>query len=144
MGVKLGKPNIIIFYGLLLLVCAAVSCGRDEAYSSEDRLWEYACENPFGFTVNVIDWTIPSEGISVAYLETQDSHGREGLRKSLGHALSHDGYVGGWLSDDGSYYFDSVKLFPEDMLEQAKEFGRQNLQIAIYILSKDSTVYLDY
>lgn len=44
---------------------------------------------------------------------------------------------GGWLdTDNGSYYFDSVRIFPEDSLEYAIQFGRENGQIAVFVLSK--------
>lgn len=57
------------------------------------------------------------------------SHSRESLTFVVEHALNHDGYVGGWLdSESGLYYFDSTKIFPEDQLEEALEFARENGQ----------------
>lgn len=38
--------------------------------------------------------------------------------------------------NNGSYYFDSVRIFHEDSLEYAIQFGRDNGQIAVFILSK--------
>ena len=45
--------------------------------------------------------TEPTEGIAVSYAEIQDSHSRDQLNKVVSHALSHDGYVGGWLPVEG-------------------------------------------
>ncbi len=60
------------------------------------------------------------------------------------HALSHDGYVGGWLDhSSGFYYFDSLQLFPEDSVEAAMDFARLNGQKAIYILSSKKEIRLD-
>ena len=53
------------------------------------------------------------------------------------HAKANGNHVGGWLdTDNGSYYFDSVRIFPEDSLEYAIQFGRENGQIAVFVLSK--------
>jgi fructokinase len=66
----------------------------------------------------------------VAYLETQDSFGTEGLKRCIKHAIGHDGYIGGWLNEDnGKFYFDSVKIFPVSQQKEAIEFGRANKQI---------------
>jgi hypothetical protein len=52
------------------------------------------------------------------------------------HALQHDGYVGGWLnSDDHLYYFESTRIFPEDQLEEALKFGKENGQHVVFVLS---------
>jgi ABC-type amino acid transport substrate-binding protein len=54
----------------------------------------------------------------------------------VSHALQHDGYVGGWYnSEDGFYYFDSTKLFPENDLKGAIQFGKDNGQSSVFILS---------
>ena len=85
----------------------------------------------------------PTEGISVSYIQTQDAHSREQLTEVVRHALSHEGYVGGWLcTDDSLYYFDSDRLFPEDSIEAAKRFGLENGQQAIYVLSTDTEIRL--
>ena len=64
--------------------------------------------------------TEPTEGIAVSYAATQNGHSRDQLDKVIGHALQHEGYVGGWYnSEDGLYYFDSTKLFPEKLRERA-------------------------
>lgn len=95
---------------------------------------EIARKNPDGFTVDLTTLKKVTKGISVAYIETQDSFGEQGLRRVLNHALEHEKKVGGWLNeDDDSFYFDSIRIFTD--LEEAKQFGRENKQIAIFDLT---------
>ena len=43
----------------------------------------------------------------------------------------HENKVGGWLNEENNqFYFDSIKIFTN--LEEAKQFGRENKQIAIF------------
>ena len=71
--------------------------------------------------------------------------GRDQLDFVVEHSLQHDGYVGGWLNtENGLYYFDSAKLFPEDQLEEALLFGKENGQTSVYILSTGTDVYINY
>lgn len=80
--------------------------------------------------------TEPTEGIAVSYAATQNSHSRDQLDKVVSHALQHEGYVGGWYnSEDGLYYFDSTKLFLENDLKGALQFGKENGQLSVFILS---------
>jgi fructokinase len=91
-------------------------------------------ENPLGFTVDLTTLKKVTGGISAAYLETQDSFGDEGLKRVLKHALDNEKTVGGWLNDeDGSFYYDAIRIFTDP--EEAKHFGRENNQIAIFDLS---------
>lgn len=91
--------------------------------------------NPTGFTVDLTTLKKVTKGISVAYLETQDSFGEEGLERVLNHALVHEKKVGGWLNEENEqFYFDSVRIFTN--LEEAKKFGRENKQIAIFDIKK--------
>ena len=123
---------------LLAAAWLLVSCG-----TVADRVWAIGQKNPDGFTVDIRTMKQPTEGVSVAYAETQNCHSKEDLEKVIGHSLSHDGYVGGWLeSSTGLYYFDSVRLFPEDSLSAAIDFGRQNGQEAIYVLSTGEEISL--
>lgn len=95
---------------------------------------EIAKANPEGFTVDLTTLKKVTKGISVAYIETQDSFGEEGLRRVLSHALSHEKKVGGWLNEENEqFYFDSIRIFTN--LEEAKRFGRENKQIAIFDLT---------
>ena len=135
----------------LTLVCLAVlSCGTlrhdslapDEA-SLADSLWAYSLAHPEGFTLHLATWIQPQEGIVVAYDATQHCHDRKGLDFVICHAKSHEGYVGGWFeSTDSLYYFDSVRVFPEDSLSAAIIFGKENHQLAIYRLSSDEEIPL--
>ena len=95
---------------------------------------EIAKSNPDGFTVELTTLKKVTKGITVAYLETQDSFDDEGLKKVLLHAKQHDKVVGGWLNEEnGKFYFDSIKVFTD--LQKAIEFGRENKQIAIFDLT---------
>ena len=97
----------------------------------KESIKEMANQNPLGFTVDLTTLKKVTGGISVAYLETQNCFGDEGLEKVLQHAMAHDKKVGGWLDEDsGSFYFDSVRSFTN--LDAAIQFGRENKQIAIF------------
>lgn len=139
-----------------ILTIAAIAlgfqcCGDDSSSSSSEisnselieKIWDFSKENPDGFTINICDWSIPNKGIAVSYAATQNSFDKKALENVVEHSLAHDCYVGGWLNpDDSHYYYDSVKLFAEDSLDAAISFGKNNDQTSIYILSKDSSVYL--
>lgn len=91
--------------------------------------------NPDGFTVDLTTLKKITKGISVAYLETQNSFGEEGLKRVLNHALMHEKKVGGWFNEENKmFYFDSIRIFTN--LEKAKLFGRENNQIAIFDISQ--------
>ena len=131
---------------LLLLLSVLFSCGTPLQLSRAslvDAIWTFSQTHPDGFTLDVRKMTEPREGISVAYWATQDSHGRQALEAVVSHATTHDGFVGGWLDpSDSLYYFDSVRLFPEDSLEAAVNFGKANFQKAIYMLSTGEVIIL--
>lgn len=96
-----------------------------------EAILKIAEANPDGFTVDLTTLKKVTKGISVAYIDTQDSFGEEGLKRVLNHALMHEKKVGGWLNEENqAFYFDSVKIFTD--LEKAKQFGRENKQIAIF------------
>jgi hypothetical protein len=87
--------------------------------------------NPEGFTVDLTTFKKVTGGISVAYLETQNCFGDEGLKRVLEHAIMHENKVGGWFDDEScSFYYNSVRIFTN--LDEAKKFGRENKQIAIF------------
>ncbi len=101
-----------------------------------DSVWEYAKNNPYGFTLNIETMKPVKFGICVAFKETQDSFGKATLENVIQHALKNDKTVGGWLNDeDGNYYFDSIKVFKNSDLKQAIDFGLENDQIAIFDLT---------
>ena len=125
---------------LAFLCAAALSCGTARL---ADRVWSYRETHPEGFTLEINTWKEPREGISVAYESTQNHHDRADLRRVVRHARSHSGYVGGWRNaEDSLYYFDSVRLFPEDSLEAAISFGKANHQDAVYRLSTGQEIRL--
>ena len=96
----------------VLCLLLFLSCHHDgEQIKLEEAVnycWEYAQHHPNGFTLDISDYSVPKEGIVVAYMETQDSFGKEGLRVAVHHSLAHNQIVGGWYNDDnGKYYFDT-------------------------------------
>jgi hypothetical protein len=96
-------------------------------------VWEYAKNNPDGFTINIETLETVKRGVAVAYLETQNSFGFEDLKKVVEHSLKHEKVVGGWLNtENNQYYFDSVRIFKNSELNEAIEFAKQNKQIAIF------------
>lgn len=97
-------------------------------------------QNPDGFTLDLRTMQYVPDGYAVAYEETQDSFGLEGLEKVIKHAQSHDNYVGGWRADNG-YYFDSIMIV--DDLEEAMRLGRENHQIAICKLKGGIVIKVD-
>ena len=89
--------------------------------------------NKEGFTIELEYLTHVTTGIVVAYKETQNSFGDEGLIKCVNHALYNDNIVGGWFNEaDNQFYFDSCRTF--ENLTEAIEFGRLNGQTAIFDL----------
>ena len=93
-----------------------------------------AKQNPDGFTVDITTLQKVKKGISVAYLDTQDSFGDEGLKIVLEHAEKHENKVGGWLNEeDGYFYYDSVNIYLDR--NEAIQAGRENKQIAIFDLT---------
>ncbi len=138
-----------------LAICGATSiaaCSADKddqteqslADSIADKVWAFSQSHPDGFTLDIRTMTEPSEGIAVSYAATQGCHSREQLGKVVSHALQNDGYVGGWYnSEDGLYYFDSTKLFPESELGNAIRFGRENGQHSMFVLSSYTDIPLN-
>jgi fructokinase len=97
--------------------------------------------NPLGFTVDLTTLKRLTDGISVAYLETQNSFGDEGLKRVLKHALGNEKKVGGWFNQENNcFYYDSIRIFTD--LEAAKRFGRENNQIAIFDLKNVKLIWL--
>ena len=143
-------------YFLWLFLLALVACGPTRQVTRPtwtttvttttlaDSVWVFSQTYPDGFTLSINTWEQPKEGITVAYSATQDRHDRADLDFVVSHARAHDGYIGGWLDTaTGRFYYDSVRLFPEDELEQAVKFGRENGQIAIFILSSSTEIRLE-
>lgn len=132
----------------LTLVVASLSCSQSDTPDTTDEIvdycWLYAQNHPDGFTLRLTDMTTPAEGIVASYAATQNSFGKDGLRRAVVHALSHDKVVGGWLNTDNRlYYFDSDTIFEESALSEAIEWARKNNQQSIYILSTQKIVEVD-
>lgn len=92
-----------------------------------------ASENPFGFTIN-LDLQFLTDGFVVAYKETQNCFGIDGLKKVVEFSMINECAIGGWLDEETNlYYFDSCMiLFDEEL---ALEFAKQNEQIAFFDLT---------
>ncbi len=150
------KHGLLVMIAAQMAVFPLISCrssslsqtssdtiGYDNIPGVADKVWSYCQSHPEGFTLDIRTMSEPKAGIAVGYAATQNNHSRQQLSKVVEHALKHDGYVGGWLNnDDGQYYFDSTKLFPEDSLAAAIKFGEENGQIAIFILSNKTEIPL--
>ncbi len=142
----------IWFPVVILTICGSAgiaSCASNEDNVIEqinitniaDKVWSFSQSHPDGFTIDIRTMTELTEGIAVSYAATQNSHSRYQLDKVVSHALQHEGYVGGWYnSEDSLYYFDSTKLFAENDLEGALQFGKENSQHSVYILSTNTDI----
>jgi ABC-type amino acid transport substrate-binding protein len=156
------KKRILFLHGIKIWLLIAVltifgtasfaSCSSNKDNPTEqsnittvaDKVWSFSQTHPDGFTIDIRTMIEPTEGIAVSYAATQNSHSRNQLNKVVRHALKHDGYVGGWLnSEDGLYYFDSTKLFPENDLKGAIQFGKENGQSSVFILSTYTDIPTD-
>ena len=144
--IRLEKYRVWLLLAVLTIFGTAsfASCSSNEDNATEQRkistiadiVWAFCQTHPDGFTLDIRAMRVPTEGIAVSYAATQNSHSRDRLHKVISHALQHDGYVGGWFnSEDGFYYFDSTKLFPENDLKGAIQFGKENGQSTVFILS---------
>lgn len=128
------------------IIVPVVTKGKSDGREAKiaEQVWQLSQKRPEGFTVDISTMEEPAEGIAVAYEATQESLSQEALTTVVTHALEHDGYVGGWLDEEsGLYYFDSTKLFPEDKIEEALEFARENGQTAIYIISTGEEIRVE-
>ncbi len=148
---KRNKFWAITLWMLLYSITVLASCANDDSpvkYNNvteiADKVWTFSQSHPDGFTLDIHTMTCPTEGIAVSYAATQNSHSRDQLDYVVSHALQHDGYVGGWYnSDEGLYYFDSTRLFQEDSLAAAIQFGKENGQHSVFILSTATDIPLN-
>jgi len=140
------KEKLLLVSTLAVLMVASIcSCGKDQERTDFDQqvdyIWDYSQKNPSGFTINVVTFEIPKEGIVVSYQATQNSFGKEGLRKAVRHSLSHCNIVGGWLNPmDSIYYFDSDTIFQESMLDEALIWAKENKQMSVFVLSEQKEI----
>ena len=148
---RFGVPLILIAQIALFLFCSCRTASLSANPSSQieqsgvsqiaDKIWAFSQSHPNGFTLDLRTMTEPKEGISVSYAATQNSHSRNQLDKVVNHAIQNDGYIGGWYNkENGLYYFDSTRLFPEDSLQEAIRFGKENGQLAVYVISSSTEI----
>lgn len=145
---ELIKNRLFIIFLIVFSTVSFASCcsGNDSAEQDKvsalvEEIWTLSQNRPDGFTLDIRTMTEPTVGISVGYYETTNSCSRDQLEDVVRHAIHHDSHVGGWLDPtDSTYYFDSVRLFPESSLEEAIQFGKENNQYSAYILSSHTLV----
>jgi uncharacterized membrane protein YsdA (DUF1294 family) len=148
---RYGVPLILIAQIALFLFCSCRTASLPASPSSQieqsnisqvaDKIWAFSQSHSNGFTLDLRTMTEPTEGISVSYAATQNSHSRNQLDRVVNHAIQNDGYVGGWYNkDNGLYYFDSTRLFPEDSLQAAIRFGKENGQQSVYVISSSTEI----
>lgn len=131
----------ILFTAFLLTTCEK----KDPVDDLIEFVWIHSASHPDGFTLDLTNKTSVTSGIVAAYEETQNSFGKESLRKVITHSLSHENIVGGWFNTtNSSYYFDSSIVFSDTSLAEAITFARENHQLAIYDLTHDSTIIITY
>lgn len=105
-----------------------------------ERVWEYSQNNPDGFTIT-LDMLPATSGYSVAVAETQNSFGKEGLKRVIDYALRHHTTIGGWYNSmDGRYYFDATIIVQDR--DTAIRLGRANNQFAIFDFEKREEIAL--
>lgn len=95
-----------------------------------------AINNKEGFTVNAATLQPVTTGYAVAVADTQNSFGLKGLANVVKYVSDHSviNAFGGWYnSANNMFYFDATIIV--DNLEEAKELGRVNKQIAIFDLA---------
>ena len=142
---KLWMLTVILALGNFTVLAVSECCDspaeQEDVSNVADKVWAFSQTHPEGFTLNIRTMTEPTEGIAVSYAETQDCHSRNQLEKVVRHALHHEGFVGGWLNtENGLYYFDSSRLFPENSLKDAILFGKENGQHSAYIISNHTDI----
>jgi len=142
--------KLLFFVATLAAVMLGMSsCSEDDDTLTDldrcvDIVWDYSQTHPSGFTIDVVTLEVPKKGIVVSYEATQNSFGKEGLRKAISHSLNHCHIVGGWLNHNNSnYYFDSDTIFQESMLNEALVWAKKNKQSTIFVLSEQKEIPVD-
>ena len=108
-------------------------------------IWAMGQMYPQGFTLDINTLQQPTKGIAVSYLATQNSFDKKDIPAVIKHARAHNGMIGGWYnSENGKYYFDSSRLFPEDSLAAALAFARANEQNTVYDIGKGIEIKSNY
>lgn len=104
-----------------------------------EALWDIALTNPNGFTVN-LQFEVPTSGYVVAYKETQNSFGKDGLQKCLNHAIDNKGWISGWKNQNGDLQYDSCMVIKDK--DEAIKLVIENDQVAIFCLDTFQEIYL--
>lgn len=102
--------------------------------SLSDQIWEISQQkkNHQGFTIYTYGLDKPVSGYCVAYSDTQNYFGRDGLDRAIEHAQTHSQIIGGWKTGSNTY-FDSVRVFHTK--EAAVEAAIIENQLAFYDIS---------
>ena len=138
------KANIFI----VLFLALSSFCFAQYKLSDKDLvnvIYAMGQMYPDGFTLDLNTMRQPTEGIIVSYKATQNSFDRSSLPAVIKHAHAHNNLVGGWYNpENGRYYFDSNRAFPEDSLTAALAFARENEQYSVHITSKNIDIWSNY
>ena len=136
------------FLLFLLLVLPWVGSSAQPRVSDKELvsvIWAMGQMFPDGFTLSLDSLRQPTKGLAVSYLATQNSFDKKSLPAVIKHARAHDNLVGGWYDpEEGKYYFDSSRIFPEDSLAAALDFARENQQHTVYDLAKGINIKSNY
>lgn len=103
-----------------------------------DKILKIAKENPEGFTVTK-DLEFVKSGFVVAYSETQNSFGIDGLKKVIEFAFKNDTEIGGW-KEKKLFYFDASKVY--ETKEEATKKAIENNQIAFFDLNNLEVIFI--
>lgn len=105
-----------------------------------NRTKDIALKSPQGFTYRLRRNKLIKSGYVCAYKATQNSFNNKGLAKSIEHALSHAGIVGGWFkAETNEYFYDSVQVLKS--LNYAILTMVLEEQDAIYCMTEKCEIY---
>ena len=134
--------TIAVFLVSLTVSAQQVRLTDKELYNA---IWAMGQMYPEGFTIDLNTLRQPDKGIMVSYKATQNSFDKKSIPAVVKHAREHNGLVGGWYNpENGKYYFDSTRMFPEDSLAAALAFARENGQHTVYDAGKGINVKSNY
>jgi len=139
------KKNRILI--LLFLTVASIGFSQEKLTDKElvNVIYAMGQMYPDGFTIDLNTMRQPTEGLIVSYKETQNSFDRKSIPAVIKHARAHQNLVGGWYNpENGRFYFDSNRAFPEDSLAAAVQFARDNDQHTVYVASKGINIWSNY
>ena len=132
----------------IAVLCLGVAASAQTNISDKELynvIWAMGQMYPDGFTLDINTLKQPTEGIMVSYIATQNSFDKKSIPAVVKHAREHNGLVGGWYNpENGKYYFDSTRCFPEDSLAAAVAFARENGQHTVYDVAKGINVKSNY